>query len=347
MDRKYQIFISSTSKDLDVEREIAIEAVMKAGMIPAAMELFSATGEAPLEAIKPIIYDSDYYLLIIGGKYGTVEKSSQLSYTELEYDFAVEQGKRVIAFIHADPDNLPSHLRESSSSMRKRLQKFRTKAASGRLVRFWNTKEDLMKDIPASINTVVSTLPAKTCWIHVNEDVAYIPLQSYTGLADRFPLDTGLGEKCGVYATNLPQKLLSMNHELESNSLELSVDIPKIQKDDVLERFIGCYVRMSREERDWSQYVLNDYYLTLNCMVEAEQPVQFWIEIKSPACEMFKGIYEFGRGEPQVIRIGLKELLDDIEDWKRVKEISIVFRPGSTDTKAKLKFDSFKLERHS
>ena len=43
--------------------------------------------------IKPIIYESDYYLLIVAGKYGTVCEDTGLSYTEMEYDFAVENQK--------------------------------------------------------------------------------------------------------------------------------------------------------------------------------------------------------------------------------------------------------------
>lgn len=90
MNKKYQIFVSSTYKDLKQERQLAIDSIIKLRHIPAGMELFSATGENQFEMIKPIIYESDYYLLIVAGKYGTVCEDIGLSYTEMEYDFAVE-----------------------------------------------------------------------------------------------------------------------------------------------------------------------------------------------------------------------------------------------------------------
>lgn len=62
---------------------------MKLRQIPVGMELFSATGENQFEMIKPVIYESDYYLLIVAGKYGTICEDTGLSYTEIEYDFAV------------------------------------------------------------------------------------------------------------------------------------------------------------------------------------------------------------------------------------------------------------------
>ena len=90
MNKKYQIFVSSTYKDLKQERQLAIDSIIKLRHIPAGMELFFATGENQFERIKPIIYESDYYLLILAGKYGTVCEDTGLSYTEMEYDFAVE-----------------------------------------------------------------------------------------------------------------------------------------------------------------------------------------------------------------------------------------------------------------
>jgi len=48
---KYQVFISSTFKDLIEERQAAVEAILKAGHIPAGMELFKS-GKTQLETIK-------------------------------------------------------------------------------------------------------------------------------------------------------------------------------------------------------------------------------------------------------------------------------------------------------
>ncbi|WP_131101682.1 DUF4062 domain-containing protein [Bacillus sp. SYJ] len=92
MKKKLQVFISSTFKDLIEERQSAVEAVLSSGHIPAGMELFKAGDESQKETIKRWIDESDVYLLILGGRYGSIEPVSGKSYTHWEYDYAGEIG---------------------------------------------------------------------------------------------------------------------------------------------------------------------------------------------------------------------------------------------------------------
>lgn len=102
MPTKYQIFISSTFSDLKHERQAAVEATLTAGHIPAGMELFAAGDESQLEVIRRWIDDSDVYMLILGGRYGSIDPVSGLSYTELEYDYAIEKGRPLFALVLSD-----------------------------------------------------------------------------------------------------------------------------------------------------------------------------------------------------------------------------------------------------
>ena len=99
MKKKLQIFISSTFKDLTSERQSAVEAILRAGHIPAGMELFAAGNESQLEVIKRWIEESDVYMLLLGGRYGSIESKSQLSYIEIEYCYANEIGKPSFAIV--------------------------------------------------------------------------------------------------------------------------------------------------------------------------------------------------------------------------------------------------------
>ncbi len=74
--------------DLIEERQAAVEAILDAGHIPAGMELFKAGNESQLKTIYQWIDESDVYMLILGGRYGTVEPKSGKSYTQLEYEYA-------------------------------------------------------------------------------------------------------------------------------------------------------------------------------------------------------------------------------------------------------------------
>ncbi len=105
MEKRYQVFVSSTFADLQEERQQVIQALMEMDCIPAGMELFPATDEEQWEFIKRIIDDCDYYLLIIGGRYGSVS-SDGVSYTEMEYEYAVSKGLKVIALLHDEPQQL-------------------------------------------------------------------------------------------------------------------------------------------------------------------------------------------------------------------------------------------------
>lgn len=100
---KYQVFISSTSRDLETERRKVIDALLEsASFIPVGMELFNATSEAAWPTIERIIQPCDYYVVIVAGRYGT-ERSTGLSFTESEYEYARRLNKPVLAFLHRQP----------------------------------------------------------------------------------------------------------------------------------------------------------------------------------------------------------------------------------------------------
>src|SRR3954453_17427093 len=73
MKRKLQVFVSSTYTDLIDERQAAVAAILKAGHIPAGMELFTAGNKSQLEVVKQWIKESDVYLLLLGARYGSIE----------------------------------------------------------------------------------------------------------------------------------------------------------------------------------------------------------------------------------------------------------------------------------
>lgn len=100
--KKLQVFISSTFTDMQAERQAVVEAVLRAGHIPAGMELFAAGDESQLDVIRRWIDDSDVFVLILGGRYGTIEKKSGKSYVQLEYEYAQSVSKPYFAAVMSD-----------------------------------------------------------------------------------------------------------------------------------------------------------------------------------------------------------------------------------------------------
>jgi len=161
--KKYQVFISSTFSDLIREREMVLNTIMASGCIAAGMELFPAKDEEQLSYIKRIIDESDYYVLIIGGRYGSLSEDG-ISYTEKEYNYAKEKGMPILAFLHKNLDILPMSKSELDPTKREKLISFREKVKSGRLVQFWESAEELSLKVSTSLSQELlhSTAPGWT-----------------------------------------------------------------------------------------------------------------------------------------------------------------------------------------
>jgi len=144
LEKRYQVFISSTFQDLQNARQEVSQALLRADCFPAGMELFPAADEEQFEFIKTVIDQSDYYIIISAGRYGSIHPETGLSYTEMEYDYAVETGKPVIRLLHKDPFNeLKGEFIEKTDEGREKLNRFREKLMDGKLVNFWQAPEQL------------------------------------------------------------------------------------------------------------------------------------------------------------------------------------------------------------
>ena len=75
--------------------------------MPAGMELFPAANEEQWKWIQRVIEESDYYIVIVAGKYGSIHPETGISYTEMEYDYAVSIGKPTIGFVLDKSVKLP------------------------------------------------------------------------------------------------------------------------------------------------------------------------------------------------------------------------------------------------
>lgn len=171
MEKKYSFFISSTYEDLKQERDAVIHTVLTLGQFPVGMEMFSAVNMAQWNVIKKSIDSCDYYILIIGNKYGSIDEDSGLSYTEKEFDYAISQGIPVLAFIADDNINLSMSKVEQDAEKIIGLRKFKDKVKKSDLyVSFWNSKDKLEALVSQSISKSIldSDRPG---WIRCNANM--------------------------------------------------------------------------------------------------------------------------------------------------------------------------------
>jgi len=157
---RYQVFVSSTYRDLQEERQEVMQALLELECIPAGMELFPAANEDQWSLIKRVIDESDYYVLIVGGRYGSVTPEG-ISYTEKEFDYAVEVSRPILAFLHGEPGKITFDRSEPHQETRERLEAFRTKVQSGRHCRYWTTAEELGGIVSRSLVKAIKNNPTE------------------------------------------------------------------------------------------------------------------------------------------------------------------------------------------
>lgn len=163
--KRYQVFVSSTFNDLQHERQEVMHALLELDCIPCGMELFPAADDSQWELIKKVIDDCDYYLLIVGGRYGSLADDG-LSYTEKEYDYAISQKKPTIAFLHKEPGSIAVSKSEQTDVGKEKLQAFRKKVEV-KLCKHWVDAKDLGSVVSRSLVQLIKARPA-VGWIRAN-----------------------------------------------------------------------------------------------------------------------------------------------------------------------------------
>lgn len=207
-DKRYQVFMSSTYEDLKEERQEVMQALLELDCIPSGMELFPAADEDQWTLIKQVIDDCDYYIVIIGGRYGS-ENDKGMSYTEKEYRYALDKNKPIIAFLYKNPDNLPVNKTDKNDEKRKKLQEFR-KFVSNKMVKYWIDAKDLGSVVSRSLIKLVKQHPA-IGWVR----------------ADRIP-----SEDLTAELLKLRKRIDELEEELEKERKELPKGTEKYAQGD-------------------------------------------------------------------------------------------------------------------
>lgn len=165
MDKRYQVFVSSTFEDLQEERKEVMQALLELDCIPAGMELFPASNDDQWTLIKRVIDDCDYYLLIIGGRYGSTNDEG-ISYTQMEFEYALEVGKPIISFLPKNPHMIPTGKCDTDAEKKEKLEEFKT-LAKKKLIKYWENPENLGSVVSRSMVKLIKDYPAEG-WVKSN-----------------------------------------------------------------------------------------------------------------------------------------------------------------------------------
>lgn len=103
MEALMKVFISSTFRDLEKEREKLHISLKKAGLESLGMEFFVAEPNDSKEVCLREINEAQLVLLLIADSYGSIDEETQKSYTHLEFLEAQKAKIEILSFLKKEP----------------------------------------------------------------------------------------------------------------------------------------------------------------------------------------------------------------------------------------------------
>lgn len=143
MEKRYTVFVSSTYVDLKAERDAVFRTIMEAGHIPLGMEAFGAASASQWEIITDTIDTADYYVLILGARYGSVDEDTKISFTEMEFDYALQKGIPCLVLSMAEGVTVDPKFVDNA----KKLKLFKDRAMHNRQSAFWKSEDELASKV--------------------------------------------------------------------------------------------------------------------------------------------------------------------------------------------------------
>lgn len=166
MDKRYQVFLSSTYEDLKEERLEVMKALLELDCFPVGMEYFPAANEDQWTYISDLIDQCDYYIVVLGSRYGSKDRTG-IGYTHKEYEYAVEKGIPVIAFVHSDPQSRPQKFSEDTEEGKQQFEQFRD-LLRARLCKDWSNVYELGAVVSRSLSQLIKK-NSRPGWVRADQ----------------------------------------------------------------------------------------------------------------------------------------------------------------------------------
>lgn len=175
--RKFSIFISSTYEDLKEERQALVGVALENNFIPVGMEQFHAAPTRQWNVITKMIDECDFYLLVIGGRYGSIDEEAGISYTEKEYNYAKDKRLPVLVLIKEPSAIVESEkdAGEDKYDKMQRLDKFRERVKNDKnTVDFFTDLNNLMYKASSTFSKAINYADDNAGWVRYRDIVDII-----------------------------------------------------------------------------------------------------------------------------------------------------------------------------
>jgi tetratricopeptide (TPR) repeat protein len=167
------VFLSSTYRDLVQHREAVMQALRRLdGYHCIAMEDFGARYVPPLEFVTAKVAAADVFIGLVGHLHGSCPDGEDRSFTECEYQAAVDNGKRCLMFIATEDFPVPENLVETDDKRRKQ-RAFRERVQNQRYIYdSFSSPDKLANHVVSALHNLVDQpdvagpLPPQPAFVH-------------------------------------------------------------------------------------------------------------------------------------------------------------------------------------
>jgi hypothetical protein len=118
------------------------------------MEAFTATDDRGWQTIRSVIDRTDYYVLLLAGRYGSTDKDG-LSWTEKEYEYAASKQIPTLVFIRSKA-SITANLLDDDPLLRKSLEAFKGRVRDRHHCVEWATKEELVSCVSSALGNQIN-----------------------------------------------------------------------------------------------------------------------------------------------------------------------------------------------
>lgn len=136
------------------------------------MEQFHAYPAKQWDVITKMIDECDAYLLVIGGRYGSIDPKEKISFTEMEYNYAKSKNIPVLVLIR-NIDAITQNKIDSGEDKlekQKKLDEFRKKVKNdNNTVSFFSTLSDLKYEASKALRNAVDFCGEQAGWVRYSD----------------------------------------------------------------------------------------------------------------------------------------------------------------------------------
>jgi len=267
-----KIMLSSTFIDLIDYRTKTLEALENLQHIIQAMELFNASHKKPLDVCLKEAEESNIFICIVAWRYGSIDKRTGKSITQLEYETAYQ--RKIPCLVFLLDDNLPWPVKFIDKGEQcEKLLKFRKILRNNHTPKYFTKPEELALDVIISLKNYLpefanEKLRKRAYWEKL--DILY-KLREPDSRPEIPEFDASLTDLEIIDKMEKDLKSLKKLHEMIDNSYDrMEVDLKNLIKKlnfDVKKLRSIPYYENPFFDRDWETRVLglNNFYIYLKC----------------------------------------------------------------------------------